>query len=59
VSTDEAPMIGLVSAVGRATQANTKSSLPGSQSDPMTWLFMLLTLALIGEIASRRMRGAS
>lgn len=59
MSTDEAPMIGLVAAVGSATQGEAKSGLSGNRSDPMTWLFVLLTLALIGEIASRRLRGAS
>jgi hypothetical protein len=58
-STDEAPMIGLVTAIGSATHVEARSSLSGNQSDSMVWLFVLLTLGLIGEIASRRMRGAS
>lgn len=59
ISTDEAPMIGLVSAIGSVTQGETKSGRSGNRSDPMAWLFVLLTLGLIGEIASRRLRGAS
>jgi hypothetical protein len=59
VSTDEAPMVGLVTALGSATPLGATSGLSGNQSDSMAWLFVLLTLAFIGEIASRRMRGAS
>jgi hypothetical protein len=59
ISTDPAPMIGLVSNIGSDTPPNATSGLSGNQSEPMTWLFVLLTLGLIGEIASRRMRGAS
>jgi hypothetical protein len=58
-STDEAPMIGLVSAIGSVTQGDSKVGRSGNRSDPMAWLFVLLTLGLIGEIASRRLRGAS
>jgi hypothetical protein len=36
-----------------------RSGLSGNPSDSMVWLFLLLTLGLIGEIASRRLRGAS
>jgi hypothetical protein len=59
MSTDEAPMIGLVTAIGSATPVEAKSGLSGNQSDRIAWLFVLLTLGLIGEIASRRIRGAS
>jgi hypothetical protein len=58
ISTDEAPMIGLVTAVGSASLLEATSGLSGNRSDPMVWLFVLLTLGLIGEIASRRLRGA-
>jgi hypothetical protein len=58
-STDEAPMIGLVANIGSATPLGVSSGVPENQSDPMVWLFVLLALGLIGEIASRRMRGAS
>jgi hypothetical protein len=56
--TDEAPMTGLVTAIGSATHLEARSGLSGNQSDSMVWLFVLLTLGLIGEIASRRLRGA-
>jgi hypothetical protein len=56
--TEEAPMIGLVAAVGSATRVEATSGLSGNQSDLTPWLFVLLTLGFIGEIASRRLRGA-
>jgi hypothetical protein len=59
ISTDEAPMIGLVAAIGRATPAAAIAHGSGSQSYWMAWLFLVLALALVGEVASRRMRGAS
>ena len=58
-STDGAPMIGLVGAIGPSTPASDMANLPGKPSGLMAWLFMLLALALIGEVASRRLRGAS
>jgi hypothetical protein len=58
ISTDEAPMIGLVTAVGSASGVEAGSGFSGSQSVSMVLLFVLLTLGLIGEIASRRLRGA-
>jgi hypothetical protein len=57
--TDEAPMIGLVTNIGSGTRVEARLGLSGNRSDPMAWLFVLLTLGLIGEIASRRLRGAS
>jgi hypothetical protein len=57
--TDEAPMVGLVAAIGPATSMAAMSNLAGSPSDWAAWLFVLLTLALVGEVASRRLRGAS
>jgi hypothetical protein len=59
IQTDEAPMIGLVTAIGSATPLEAISGLAGNRSGPMAWLWTLLTLGLIGEIASRRLRGAS
>jgi len=58
-SIDEAPMIGLVAAVGPSASARAVSNLSGRPSDWMAWLFVLLALALIGEVTSRRLRGAS
>ncbi len=59
MSTDEAPLIGIVTAIGSATPLEAVSDLSGSRAEPMAWLFVLLTLGFIGEIASRRLRGAS
>lgn len=56
---DEAPMIGLVAVIGPSTPAGFTSSLSGRPSDWMAWQFLLLALGLIGEVASRRQRGAS
>ena len=57
--TDEAPMVGLVAAIGPRTPAEAISNLYRQQSQWMPWLFVLLALGLIGEVASRRVRGAS
>jgi hypothetical protein len=58
-STDEAPMIGLVAVIGPGTSAGTIVKLTGKSVDWMMWLFVLLALGLVAEIASRRLRGAS
>jgi hypothetical protein len=55
---DEAPVVGLVAAIGSA-RTSAVSSLSAQPLDWMIWLFALLALALIGEITSRRLRGAS
>ena len=57
-ATDEAPTVGLVAAIGPGTSASAMSNLPGKPSDWIAWLFGLLALALFGEVASRRLRGA-
>ena len=57
-SEDQAPMIGLVAALGPIAASRPTTNLPGGQSGAMLFLFSLLTLALIGEVASRRLRGA-
>jgi hypothetical protein len=59
VATDEAPMIGLVAALGPATRSESTAMLSGQSSDWMVWLFALFALGLLGEVASRRLRGAS
>jgi hypothetical protein len=56
---DQAPMIGLVAALGPNAQSRAAVKLPGGQSGAMLLLFSLLALALIGEVTSRRLRGAS
>jgi hypothetical protein len=58
-ATDEGPMVGLVSAIGARMPEAAVSSLSGNRSNSMTWVFVLLALGLVGEIASRRLRGAS
>jgi hypothetical protein len=57
--TDEAPLIGLVAAVGQSTPAAGISNVSGEASEWMAWLFALLALGLIGEVTSHRLRGAS
>jgi hypothetical protein len=57
--TDEAPMIGLVAAIGPGTPTGSIAKVSGKSSDLMVWLFALLVLGLVGEVASRRLRGAS
>jgi hypothetical protein len=58
-ATDEAPMTGLVAATGPSTPAGAVANLSGKPSDWMASLFLLLAVVLIGEVASRRLRGAS
>jgi hypothetical protein len=58
-ASDEAPMAGLVAAIGPMTQRAATSGLSGTPPDWMIWLFVLLALGLVGEVASRRLRGAS
>lgn len=58
-STDEAPIGGLAAALGPRTPAVSVQNLSGRRSDRMAWLFVYLALGLIGEVASRRLRGAS
>ena len=55
-TSDAAPMAALVASLG----TNTRSSVPDilfAGSDWMTWLFAVLSLGLLIEIASRRLRG--
>jgi hypothetical protein len=56
---DAAPMVGLVAAIGPRTSVDAIRNPSGAQSDWIAWLFVLLSLGLIGEVASRRLRGAS
>jgi hypothetical protein len=56
---DEAPMIGLVAAIGAGAPTGARANLSATTSDWIAWLFVLLTLALVGEVTSRRLRGAS
>ncbi len=55
---DEAPMASLVAAIGLGTSAGAMANAARNSSHWMAWLFLLLSFALIGEVASRRLRGA-
>ena len=56
---DEAPLVHLVAAIGQRTLGGIVSNQPGGGSVWMVWLFALLAITLIGEMMSRRLRGAS
>ena len=56
-STDEAPTIGLVAAIGPGKAVGAMASRSGKPAFPLALLFLLLALGLTGEIASRRQRG--
>jgi hypothetical protein len=55
--TDEAPMVGLVAAVGRASGGTAATTVTGSRSLWTASLFVLLVIGLVGEVTSRRLRG--
>jgi hypothetical protein len=55
--TDQAPLAGLVGAIGSNVLTVRTSSLAGATSGWTPWLFVLLALALVGEVLSRRARG--
>lgn len=57
-ATDEAPIVGLVAAVGPNTQAGAVADLSAKPSELMAFLFVLLALGLVGEVTLRRWRGA-
>jgi hypothetical protein len=57
--TDRTPVIGLVAAMGPGTPTETIANLPGKPSDWIALLFVLVALALVGEVTSRRLRGAA
>ena len=54
---DEAPMASLVAAIGPRVAESNIENLATSKSQEIIWLFLLVSLALIGETASRRLRG--
>jgi hypothetical protein len=58
ISTDEAPMIELVAAVGPNAPVGSTTTQFGKPSNWIVWLFALLAFGLLGEVASRRLRGA-
>jgi hypothetical protein len=56
-SVDEAPMASFVAAVGPRVEESNVAHLATSKSHWTVWLFALLAIALVTEIASRRLRG--
>jgi hypothetical protein len=56
-SPDDAPVAGLVAAIGPRTVGSGVAEEAVNPTHWMTWLFTLLSLALIAEVASRRLRG--
>jgi hypothetical protein len=55
---DDAPVADLVSVLGPATDRADVTGGGLNRSHWIAWLFALLALALIAEVASRRLRGA-
>jgi hypothetical protein len=58
MTSDGAPLMSLVAAVGRSTNSEILLNPMGEASDRMLWLFALLGITLLGEVMSRRLRGA-
>jgi hypothetical protein len=56
--TDDAPTIGIVGALGSASAGTPPATLIGSRS-LWAWLLALLIVGLVGEVISRRLRGAA
>lgn len=56
---DEAPIAALVAAIGQRASAGSQASFSEKPSDSIAWLFVLLVLGFIGEVASRRLRGGA
>ena len=53
-----APLAALVASVGPAVPEEAVADAGRNQSHWLVWLFGLMSFALLGEIASRRLRGA-
>jgi hypothetical protein len=58
VETDDAPLADLVAALGPASAGAAVARSGLNPSHWISWLFAVLSLALIAEVASRRVRGA-
>ena len=58
VPTDDAPVARLVAAIGPRTAGQGVARQRVNPTHWMAWLFIFLSLALIAEVASRRLRGA-
>lgn len=59
LTTDDAPVAELVAALGPRVAGPTVASDAVNRSHWMVWLFIILSLALLLEVASRRLRGAA
>lgn len=55
---DPAPAADLVATLGPPRQESAKDGAGGARTNLTPWLFLLLVLALLAEISSRRLRGA-
>jgi hypothetical protein len=53
-----APLAALVGSIGPAIPEEAVADTDRNQSHWLVWLFGLMSLALVGEVASRRLRGA-
>jgi hypothetical protein len=59
VTPDDAPVAELVAALGPRAVDATVANRAVDRSHWMVWLFIILSLALLLEVASRRLRGAA
>jgi hypothetical protein len=57
-ASNPAPFAALVSAIGPSLSAASIAQAPAAKSHSMVWLAILLSVTLLAEIASRRLRGA-
>ncbi|MDP9205803.1 MAG: hypothetical protein M3P12_10155, partial [Gemmatimonadota bacterium] len=57
-SVDDAPVAQLVAAIGPRSVGSGVAKETVNPTHWMAWLFILLSLALVAEVASRRLRGA-
>ena len=58
LATDDAPIAGLVAALGPSSQQRGQTLASAAGSISLWLLFAILSLSLLGEWASRRMRGS-
>ena len=54
---DEAPVASLVAAIGPTNSLTSGPTLLRRPANTRLWLFLILAVALIAEVASRRSRG--
>jgi hypothetical protein len=57
--TDEAPLVDMVATLGQASARSNVAGRSGSSPNLSIVLFTIMVLALIGEVGSRRVRGAA